>query len=75
MVIYTYRSADVRHRIEATVRLRDGGYVVGDFYAVDARVGEEGGWSLMRRRYTSLAGLLLAVERRGYFVDTASCGI
>ncbi len=76
MKIYTHRTQGERagERIEAEVIAVSGGYRVGEF----RHLGEgasAGGWALMTRTYKTLAGLLAAVERAGYYVDTKSAGI
>jgi hypothetical protein len=76
MTIYTYttkprENMPVGTRIEARVHALSSGYSIGDFRAH----GDVSGWTLMPRVYRTLSSLLAAVERRGYSVDTASCGI
>jgi hypothetical protein len=76
MKVYTKRSRGEREgeRIEAEVIAVDGGYRVGEFRFVgDAP--SAGCWALMTRTYKTLARLLAAVERAGYYVDSRSAGI
>lgn len=76
MKVYTTRSRGEREgeRIEAAVIAGDGGYRVEEFRFVgDAP--SAGGWALMPRTYKTLARLLAAVERAGYYVDSRSAGI
>ena len=71
MRIYTHRQQG-GERIEADINVVScyGGptrYSVGEFREPGAGA-SDGGWRLMPRTYKSLAGLLAAVERIGYYV-------
>ena len=72
MRIYTYRRQG-GERIEADINVGGwyGGparYSVGEFKEQGAGASDFG-WRLLPRTYKSLAGLLAAVERVGFYVD------
>ena len=71
MRIYTHRQQG-GERIEADIKVvswygKPARYMVGEFREPGAGA-SDGGWRLMPRTYKSLAGLLAAVERIGYYV-------
>jgi len=76
MKIYTYRDRGERagQRIEAEVIVQNGGYSATCFRHV-GDPGEAGGWELVTRTYKTLARFLTAMDKRGIYVDGASCGI